>query len=113
MRILVEATQATCFKCKWRSGIKGQCNVTCDYRDRTGKSRIFEDGKLAYDPKYCDKYEEGEPVFEKKKFTVYPSKFIGEAEDEWDREEIRGNEESNYYFTDSDINCTSGTNNIQ
>ena len=82
MRILVEATQATCIKCKWRSGIKGQCNVTCDYRDRTGKSRIFEDGKLAYDPKYCDKYEEGEPVFGKKKFTVYPSKFIGEAEDE-------------------------------
>ena len=39
----------------------GHCaNVACNYLGITGKSRIFEDGKMAYKPEYCDKFVPGE-----------------------------------------------------
>ena len=70
MRQLVKATSSTCRQCKWSMGFgsqPGRCqseitannNIACDYFARCGHSRIFEDGKMTYDPKYCDKFEKG------------------------------------------------------
>lgn len=70
MRELVRATSGTCRKCKWSMGFgsqPGNCqteatannNIACDYLNRAKRSRIFEDGQMAYDPRYCDKFEKG------------------------------------------------------
>lgn len=37
-------------------------NVACNYLAIMGHSRIFEDGKPTYDPKYCDKYKKGKKI---------------------------------------------------
>lgn len=56
-----------CKSCKYHIGFGAQPgrlqtgsgenrNVACNYLTITGHSRIFENGELKYDPKYCDKY---------------------------------------------------------
>ena len=61
-----------CIRCKYHAGIGSQPgrdqteagqnhNITCHYLKNTGHSRVFEHGQLAYDPAYCDKFEEGKP----------------------------------------------------
>ena len=37
-------------------------NVACNYLGITGKSRIFKDGKLKYNPEYCNKYVFGRSI---------------------------------------------------
>lgn len=67
MRALVKADQKVCRKCKYHMGFGSQPggprdvnrNVACNYIEITGHSRIFEHGKPAYDPEYCDKYIPG------------------------------------------------------
>ena len=60
-----------CASCKYHMGFGSQpgkeqteaghnLNIACDYLYRAGHSRIFEKGKLRFDPEYCDKYERGE-----------------------------------------------------
>lgn len=53
-----------CKSCKYSMSLTGNgtsCNaiknIACNYREKTGQSRIFVDGQLAYSPEYCDKYE--------------------------------------------------------
>ncbi|MBQ5636220.1 MAG: hypothetical protein IIV08_01535 [Selenomonadales bacterium] len=59
-----------CATCRYRMGFGSQpgkeqteaghnLNIACDYLNKTGHSRIFEHGKLRFDPEYCDKYEKG------------------------------------------------------
>lgn len=59
-----------CATCRYHMGFGSQpgkeqtdaghnLNVACDYLYRAGHSRIFEHGKLRFDPEYCDKYERG------------------------------------------------------
>ena len=45
-----------CAMCKYRSGIPEH---GCNYIMVEKHSRVFEDGKLAYDPSYCNKFERG------------------------------------------------------
>ena len=67
MRNLIKADQRTCRKCKYHMGFGSQPggtrevdnNVACNYLAIKGHSRIFENGKEAYDPEYCDKYIPG------------------------------------------------------
>ena len=54
---LVKATSTICAMCKYRSGDRER--HSCSYWGITGQSRIFKDGKMAYDPQYCDKFERG------------------------------------------------------
>ena len=68
-RIIVKATYEVCSKCKYRVGFgaapgKNQSNhnICCNYWKIMNHSRIFENGKKAYDPKYCDKFEVGEAM---------------------------------------------------
>ena len=57
MRQLIKATPTICAMCKYRSGDRERNG--CNYWAITGKSRIYESGKMAYDPQYCDKFERG------------------------------------------------------
>ena len=64
MRELVKATTEVCARCIYHQGVGSQPgkeqsnnNICCNYYWTTGRSRIFEKGKMAYDPKYCDKFE--------------------------------------------------------
>lgn len=66
MRELVRATIKTCARCIYHQGVGSQpgkeqtnYNICCNYLGATGHSRIFEHGVMAYDPKYCDKFETG------------------------------------------------------
>ena len=71
MRKLVIASCRTCSLCKYHIGyISGQTNnrekgnrtgVACNYLEIKKHSRIFENGKMAYDKMYCDKFEPGIP----------------------------------------------------
>ena len=79
MKKMVKATPAICSRCKYHMGVRSSPgrkqtnnNVCCNYFELTGYSRIYENGKLAYDPKYCDKYEKGPSLneaYRKNKFN--------------------------------------------
>lgn len=63
---MVRATLRVCKKCKYRTGFgsspgkaRERDNYCCNYLAITGHSRIFENGKYAYDAEFCDKFEEG------------------------------------------------------
>lgn len=73
MNGLKRCTTGLCKTCKYRTyfsggiGYKARISgttetIACNYMIITDHSRIFEDGKPQYDPKYCDKYEKGKPV---------------------------------------------------
>lgn len=56
---LVKATPHICRMCKYRSGDQTE---VCAYMAITGHSRIYVDGKAAYDVRYCDKFERGKRI---------------------------------------------------
>ena len=73
MRGKVKLSVDICRSCKYHMGFgsqpgkqqidEGHCkNVACNYMQIEKHSRIFKNGKMAYDPKYCDKYEEGDAI---------------------------------------------------
>ena len=83
MRSLVRATPKTCAKCKYSMGFGSQPgkvqtedlpnrNVACNYLEIKGHSRIFEDRQIAYDPKFCDKYDPGDRQIIRKFSTINP-----------------------------------------
>ena len=70
---LIKTKPSICRSCQYHMGFGCQqgksClekyefnNVACNYLAIMGHSRIFEDGKPTYDPKYCDKYEKGKKI---------------------------------------------------
>ena len=61
MSRLIKATPNICAMCRYRSNISSEFG-NCEYQAITGHSRIFENGKLAYDPEYCDKFERGAKI---------------------------------------------------
>ena len=56
---LVKATPEICGMCQYRSGTSDN---GCNYWRIEGISRIFVDGKLKYDPNYCDKFVRGKKI---------------------------------------------------
>ena len=69
MRELIKATTKVCSQCKYVIGFGSQPgklqtngNICCNYLDAKGCSRLFENGEMAYDPQYCDKFERGNRV---------------------------------------------------
>lgn len=92
---LVKIRPGLCASCIYRMGFGSQpnrpekeyANVACNYLDITGHSRIFQDGEKAYDPRYCDKYEEGEAC-EKEWNHVYLGKSEYEAIEYYKMERI-------------------------
>ena len=56
---MVKLCESICRMCKYRSGEQGD---VCNYWNITHSSRIFVDGKMAYDPEYCDKFERGKRI---------------------------------------------------
>ena len=75
MRHLVKVCAKTCYACCYHMGFGSQpgkkqkeaghsMNVACNYLSIEGHSRIYENGKKAYDPKYCDNFREGIPQSE-------------------------------------------------
>ena len=79
----IKVNPQICASCKYHMGFGSQPNsdrainnnVCCNYLDIMGHSRIFKDGKPQIDPKYCDKYEEGEQLIGRSfaDFTIYES----------------------------------------
>ena len=63
------ANQKLCSKCQFRIQVEGR--YACNYRNVTGRSRIFIDGKMAYDPKYCNKFKKGDKQQEPWRDTYY------------------------------------------
>lgn len=72
MKELIRVSQQLCLSCKYHTGVGTQPgknqksqgmlpNIGCNYLKIAGHSRIFENGKKAYDPAFCDKYEPGKP----------------------------------------------------
>lgn len=60
---LIRITQNRCSKCQYRMQTShGNGWWSCNYLAITGKSRIFQDGVAAYNPKYCDKYKKGSQI---------------------------------------------------
>ena len=57
MARMMKLTPELCDNCIFMPAVREN---GCSYLTLTGHSRIFENGKLAYDPKFCDKYEKGE-----------------------------------------------------
>lgn len=51
---MVKVNSKVCSRCKYRINVEQK--PCCNYIEVEGHSRIFEDGELKYDPKYCDKY---------------------------------------------------------
>ena len=70
MRELIRVSPEICAKCKYHFPFGAnpghrECinrNIACNYKSITGHSRIFENGKMAYDPEFCDKFEQGEKL---------------------------------------------------
>lgn len=60
MSDFVKANPQKCRKCKYHCNVNQQ--TACNYLSIMEHSRVFVDGQPAYDPAYCDKYEEGEQV---------------------------------------------------
>lgn len=49
-----------CAECKYRTHIDQR--PACNYLNITKHSRIFEGRQMAYDPRFCNKYEKGEQI---------------------------------------------------
>lgn len=67
------ANTELCSRCQYHSGFGSQPgkeqqqanhirNIACNYLEITGHSRIFTPDGPTYDPKYCDKFEEGKVI---------------------------------------------------
>ena len=69
MSRMVKAIPSICRMCKYRAAVP---NEVCDYWNITKRSRVFEDGKLAYDPAYCDKFERGKRIEPDKSLFIRP-----------------------------------------
>lgn len=54
---LQRATRELCLKCKYHG--KSGNTLSCNYERIAGHSRLFENGKMAYSPELCNKFEEG------------------------------------------------------
>ena len=72
MRELVRATRTVCSRCIYGPGTAE--GNGCDYFGITGQSRIFENGKKAYDPEYCDKFVYGKKIVRKASLSL-PGRF--------------------------------------
>ena len=80
MRELIKVGPEICARCKYHMPFGAnpghrECmnrNIACNYKAITGHSRIFEKGKMAYAPEFCDKYEEGDvlPDYEWNEFKL-------------------------------------------
>ena len=68
MRELIKINAKTCAKCQYH-GMMGQ-KISCNYIACEGHSRIFEDGKMAFDPKLCDKFQEGQMLRPYRDLTI-------------------------------------------
>lgn len=70
MRELIKLSKRVCARCQYsmRAGAspgrdgENDFNYCCNFLSIEGHSRIFEDGKLAYDPHYCDKFKRGKQI---------------------------------------------------
>ena len=49
-----------CLKCQYRTMIGS--HQACNYLAIAGRSRIFQNGEAVNDPKFCDKFKEGEQI---------------------------------------------------
>ena len=93
MSELIKLSQTVCLSCKYHMGVGTQPgknqkaqgmlpNVGCNYLKITGRSRIYENGKKAYNAAYCDKYEKGKPD--------RPNIHLGDVEyEEYDKYKVR------------------------
>lgn len=64
MENLIRDNRKNCSRCKYRTKIGN--SMACNYSAIEGHSRIFQDGKLAYDPEYCDKFQKGAQIIQRK-----------------------------------------------
>lgn len=66
----VKINSQMCYACCYHMGFGSQPgkeqrdaghfhNIACNYLAIEGHSRIFENGKMRFDPEYCDKFREG------------------------------------------------------
>ena len=53
-------SKGLCSKCQYRTKIGS--NLACNYLAIAGQSRIYHGRTAAYDPKFCDKFKEGEQI---------------------------------------------------
>lgn len=106
MRELIRVSSKVCARCKYR--IQMEQKAACNYSQVIGHSRIFEHGKMAYAPEFCDKYEPGEMVNPHKDIDLAPS-----ARDEyWDYKYKKIMEErSKYDYKHKRRSVGSGQNN--
>jgi hypothetical protein len=92
MKEMEKITKKLCSTCKYRGGTDQK--ISCNYMTCTGRSRIFQDGKMAYDPKYCDKYEKGETDTSYRDINIVPQ----QAKDEyWDYKCVKIRKEQSTY----------------
>lgn len=68
MKDLIKISAKTYAKCQYH-GLMEQ-KISCNYIACCGHSRLFEGGRMAYDPEYCDKYAEGEALRPFKDLTI-------------------------------------------
>ena len=70
MKDLIRCTKQVCARCQYRMragsspGRDGNndFNYCCNYLEIEGHSRIFKNGEMTYNAKYCSKYKSGEPL---------------------------------------------------
>lgn len=65
---MVKVSRKICESCQYH-GLMEQ-KISCNYIACCGHSRLFEGGRMAYDPEYCDKYAEGEALRPFKDLTI-------------------------------------------
>lgn len=78
MEKMVKIGRSVCSKCQYRARF-GQI-LGCNYLGIEGHSRIFQDKQPAYNPKYCDKFKEGEQIVPRVD-AIYYSREYDEYED--------------------------------
>lgn len=87
-------TRKLCDSCKYRGQVE-QKNC-CNYIGVTGHSRIFENGAMAYNPRFCDKYEKGNRLM-----TEWLNIAPGHKDEYWDYKFVKiRKEKSTYAYKD-------------
>lgn len=66
-------SKSLCSKCQYRTLIGS--HQACNYMAITGRSRIFQNGEAVNDPKFCDKFKEGEQIIPRVDAIFIPTSY--------------------------------------
>lgn len=70
---LKRINKSLCSKCQYRTMIGS--HQGCNYLAIAGQSRIFRGREITYDPKFCDKFKEGDQIIPRVDAVFIPASY--------------------------------------